>query len=82
MIFVKHFETKQKHSKVNVNEVAETKMTLTAILYIFVAGRIVVLYSEAYFCSQLAYELNIGKNNGQYVSLYICEDPQDVQHEK
>lgn len=51
MIFVKHFETKQKHSKINVNEVAETKMTLTAILYLFVADRIVVLYSEAYFCS-------------------------------
>ena len=46
----KYFETKQQQ-QINMNKIAETKMTLRATLYLFVADRIIVLYSETYFCS-------------------------------
>lgn len=49
-VICKYFETKQKQ-QINMNKVAETKMTLRATLYLFVADRIIVLYSETYFCS-------------------------------
>lgn len=49
-VICKYFETTQKQ-QINMNKVAETKMTLRATLYLFVADRIIVLYSETYFCS-------------------------------
>lgn len=47
MMFVKHFKTKQNIAKYKLLE----EQRLRAILYLFVADIIVMLYSEAYVCS-------------------------------